>query len=146
MRVDDLDWKNGYVRVIGKGDKERTIRLSPAVMRAINTYLRMRERNGVVSDWLWLGTHGRALSKSSITNMHNHLQKALGFSIHPHRWRHTFAQTCLDAGMDRESVRVLMGHEDLKTLQRYTRATDTRRALEAHRRFSPAEQLLRKKG
>ena len=68
-------------------------------------------------------------------------ETALGIRAHAHRWRHTCAQAMLDSGMDRESVRALLGHEGYATVATYTRATDLNRALDQHRHHSPADRL-----
>ena len=67
-----------------------------------------------------------------------------GIHLHPHRWRHSAAQAMLDDDMDREYVRQILGHRSLATLAVYTRATDTRRALDAHKRHSPMDRHKRR--
>ena len=145
MTVTDAlaDTRHGIARVVGKGDKERLVRLSPATQQAIDRYVRKREQAGIDSEWLWLGQGGRPLSGAGVYEIVTRLGKRLGLDLHPHRWRHTALQAMLDAGMDRESVRQIAGHESDEILRRYTRATDARRAIEQHRRGSPVERLVR---
>lgn len=143
LRVDDLDWKHGQVKVIGKGAKERVVRLGPSALRYVDSYLRLRARHAIDSPWLLVSSKGVPITKATVSHIHEGLTTKLGFHCHPHRWRHTSIQSMLDEGMDRESVRVIAGHENYATLQKYTRATDQRRALEQHRRHSPMDRMMR---
>lgn len=140
MDVADIDWKHGHVKVLGKGSKERVVRLGATTLAAIDRYLRTRARVRDVP-WLWDSRTGGRLSHEGIYHLHEQIGKALGIHLHPHRWRHTNAQSLLDAGMDRESVRQLLGHSSEQTLRIYTSATDRRRALEQHARHSPVDNL-----
>ncbi len=144
MDVADLDWKFGHVKVTGKGAKERRVRMGSTTMAAVDRYLRARARVRDVP-WLWDGRTGERLREAGISSLHSVLGAALDIHLHPHRFRHTNAQSLLSSGMDRESVRELLGHADLQTLRVYTRATDTERALEAHRKHSPMDNLKRQK-
>lgn len=143
FRVEDIDWKHGQVKVFGKGAKERLVRVGPSALRYVDSYLRLRARNNIDSPWLLVSSRGVPITKSTVTHIHEGLTAKLGFHCHPHKWRHSAIQEMLDSGMDRESVRVIAGHENYATLQKYTRATDQRRALEQHRRHSPMDRMMR---
>jgi integrase/recombinase XerC len=143
FRVEDIDWKHGQVKVFGKGSKERVVRVGPSALRYVDTYLRLRARHQIDSPWLLVSSRGVPITKSTVTHIHEGLTAKLGFHCHPHRWRHSAIQEMLDSGMDRESVRVIAGHENYATLQKYTRATDQRRAMEQHRKHSPMDRIMR---
>lgn len=145
LDVGDVDWKHGIVRVMGKGSKERKVRLGAMALRALDTYLRRRERAIPGLAALFHSQAGGRLTGSGMQTLHAELGARLGFHMHAHRWRHTAIQSWLDAGMEREDVRVLAGHETLQTLKTYTEEHDMDRALAAHRRTSPADQVLRKR-
>ncbi|MGD9891657.1 MAG: tyrosine-type recombinase/integrase [Dehalococcoidia bacterium] len=142
-RLSNYDPRTGYLRVIGKGNKERLVRLGHEARRAVDTYLRRRARAGITSDYLFTSLSGRPLGGHALGQLHRALGKELGIAMHPHRWRHTFAQHCLDEHMDREYVRMLMGHTDLRTLTIYTKQTDQGRALRAHETYSPLDAMKR---
>lgn len=144
LGVADIDWKHGTIQVTGKGAKERKVRIGALTTRALDAYLRRRERTLPGLTELWHGQRGR-LGVAGIRTAHHYLTAALGFRVHPHRWRHTAIQSWLDAGLDREDVRILAGHESLATLRAYTEEGDMERALAAHRRLSPADVLLRRR-
>lgn len=145
IQVADVDWKHGTVRVMGKGSKERVVRLGVAAQRALDRYVRVRNRRYPEAPHLWVNRSGAPLSPDGIEGVHTAAGKQLGIHLHPHMLRHTFGQAALDAGMDRESVRILMGHSGYQTLRLYTEATDAGRALEAHRKHSPLDNLKRGK-
>lgn len=142
----EVDLHFGYVTVMGKGSKERRVRLSATTLAAVDRYDRTRRREArgaALGAHLWATRTGEPMSVERIYGLHREIGDQLGIVLHPHRWRHTAAQTMLDGGMDRESVRLLLGHADLQTLRIYTSATDAGRALEQHAQHSPVEQLRR---
>jgi len=144
MQMGGIDWTHGTIKVLGKGARERRVRIGAAAQRMVDAYLRARTRHRLPDGGaLWVTVDGRPLSGVRLWGIHADLGRRLGFPIHPHRWRHTNAQSLLDSGMDRESVRELLGHASLETLRDYTAATDARRALEAHRLHSPMDRLGR---
>lgn len=149
LRVEDVDRKEGQISVIGKGRKPRTVGIGRETLRSLDSYLRRRVRAEIDSPWLWVirdYVQARPPTGGMISAIHKDLTKRLGFHVHAHRWRHTYAQWLLDSGLDREYVRRLMGHTDPKTLSRYTGATDQRRALEEFGRHSPMDRFGREQG
>lgn len=147
VRVADIDWKGRRLKVVGKGRRERFVGVSATTLRTIDTYLRRRGRELGERPELWHSRQGHgAYTAAALASLCERLTRDLGFHVHPHRLRHSFAQSALDAGMDRDSVQTLLGHSSALMTKRYTRATDSRRALEQHQRFSPVEQMRRGKG
>jgi site-specific recombinase XerD len=146
LRVGDVNMRTGLTSVMGKGQKQRTVRVGSKARAAILRMLgfRQRARNG---DPLWLGYHldGQgcgALSKHGLQTMLRRLgARAEVMPCGAHRFRRTFALWCLRDGMDLHSLRMLMGHNSLAVLQRYLALAgeDLERAHIAH---SPVDRLL----
>lgn len=106
------------LRVRGKGRKTRTVPISDDALEAIKDYLiERRDKNPA----LFLSSRGLRISKRTIQRIVARLGAASGCDdAHPHRIRHGYAEDMLDHGMKAEVLRILMGHEDLKTTVSYT--------------------------
>ncbi|HOQ99109.1 MAG TPA: tyrosine-type recombinase/integrase [Anaerolineae bacterium] len=146
LRVGDVDMRTGLAVVLGKGRKQRQVRVGNKARAAI---LRLMAYRGEPSPRaaLWpaydlQGCECGALSVHGLQTALVRLGRAAGVSpCGPHRFRRTFALWCLRDGMDLHSLRLLMGHSSLTVLQRYLALTgeDVERAHAAH---SPADKLL----
>jgi site-specific recombinase XerD len=144
---DAIDWQAGTVTVVGKGGRMRVVPLGVAAQQALDRYLRARERVFPGRWALWLARSGTPLTTEGVRLVHQRLGARAGVAnLHPHRWRHTYAQTLLSAGVDRETVRLLLGHRSLETLRIYTAATDAQRAVQTARRHSPFDALRPRAG
>lgn len=125
LDIDDIDRDEGWVRTIGKGNRERRVPLGEKSCRALARYL--RRRHELVGDEtpagaLFLTVRGRRLSTRSVRRrLKQHLQRAdLDTDITPHGLRHSFATHLLDSGADLRGIQELLGHQNLSTTQRYT--------------------------
>ena len=123
-----LDGREGLVRVLGKGRKERICPLNPTALAAIEGYLARRGellakvRSSQAPDALFLNARGGRLTARSIAR---HLDRyvqlcALQRQVSPHALRHSFASHLLAGGADVRSIQELLGHASLSTTQRYT--------------------------
>ncbi len=125
--LDDCDFAEGSVRVLGKGGKERVTPLGRSAIEAIQAYLPQRrgilaKANAPDSGALWLSQRGKRLGVRQIQNLvrrHGALGAGRG-DLHPHAVRHSCATHLLDAGADLRSIQELLGHSSLSTTQRYT--------------------------
>ena len=126
MDIGDVDFYSGFVRVIGKGNKERLAPVGKKALGRIRAYVDTRRKTtgSVVqgSEPLFLNNRGGRLSTRSIARLLEVVVRQLGLlrPISPHGLRHTFATHMLDAGADLRVVQELLGHASLKTTQRYT--------------------------
>jgi integrase/recombinase XerD len=124
IKMGDVDLEDGFVRVIGKGSKERLIPVGASAVRAIKLYLtggrallagRMRD------DHLFLSARGRGLSRQAIWNIVKHYSAAARVpGVTPHTLRHSFATHMLKGGADLRAVQEMLGHASISTTQVYT--------------------------
>lgn len=130
LNVGDVDHRNGLVRVLGKGHKERIVPVGRKALEAIEAYQQALGRHGASSgtqqpspqDALFLNKDFGRLTTRSIARVVDGFAKACGLAvpISPHAIRHSFATHMLDAGADLRAVQELLGHRSLSTTQRYT--------------------------
>lgn len=137
LRVGDVDPVTGLAKVMGKGRKERLVRLGTGAMRAYLRYLRLR--GGATGEPLWLGKRG-PMTAAGIAETLEKLGKACGVHAHPHKFRRTCALFMLRSGADVFSVQNLLGHSDLAVLRRYLAQTEAD-VTRAHERHSPVDGL-----
>jgi integrase/recombinase XerD len=123
VRVSQIDTEAGFVRVVGKRNKERMIPFAPIAGEHVLRYLReVRPGFNPVSDVLFLGHTGNPLTRQAFWKTLKRIALAAGLdsSLHPHLLRHTFATDLLKSGMNLRSLQMLLGHADLQTTQIYT--------------------------
>jgi site-specific recombinase XerD len=115
VRLADVDLTERTIRVIGKGNKQRTVLINHAAADAIKAYLRVRPRSADPA--LFLGRGGRGLTPKHVWRIFNVIYRVSGIQKHasPHTLRHSFATHLVENGVDLETVRELLGHESLAT-------------------------------
>ena len=124
--------------VTGKGNKQRTVPVLPAVIEAINAYLACCPFKLAPKDPLFVGARGGALNPGVVQRQMRRLRALLGLpdSATPHALRHSFATHLLGAGGDLRAIQELLGHASLSTTQRYT-AVDSSQLAAIHRAAHP---------
>lgn len=125
LSLGDLDLANGWVRVLGKGSKERTVPFGSAAREAIENYLAARPNqfsSAPKDSALFVNYQGTRLTSRSVARiLAKHLVRiASAKSLSPHGLRHSFATHLLAAGADLRTIQELLGHARLSTTQRYT--------------------------
>lgn len=118
-----LDLKARSVRVIGKGNKERTVPFGEKAQGALQDWLQMRAGIATTGEKaIFVSKRGTRLSDRGLRRrLHKRaLEVALGRRVTPHMMRHSFATHLLDGGADLRSIQELLGHASLSTTQRYT--------------------------
>lgn len=133
INLDDLDLKDGWILILGKGRKQRLAPLGAKSKRAILNYLDrgrpvLLAKNSQTNPALFLNRSGSRLTTRSIRNIINKYVKrlALNQKVSPHTLRHSFATHLLNNGADLRSVQELLGHVKLSTTQIYTHLTKDR--------------------
>lgn len=142
LEMSNLFLDDGYIRVIGKGSKERVIPLGAAAIDWTNTY-RADVRPGLAAkappaDALFLNARGRPLSRMGFWKiLQKHvLASGIRERVKPHTLRHSFATHLLEGGADLRAVQEMLGHADISTTQIYT-SVDREYLKEIHRSFHP---------
>lgn len=117
MNIEDVDFERMECRVLGKGNKERIVYLSPVAAMHLKEYLGSRED---AEDCLFEGWRGKRITKNGIEALIRRIGTYAGVdNAHPHRFRRTLATNLLDRGMNIQDVAKILGHADLKTTQVY---------------------------
>ena len=130
LKISDIDFYNKKIRVLGKGNKERIVLFGNRCEHLLERYI--KESRVVLNkkkiEYLFLNNLGQNISVRSIENIIDKIEKeaCLKFSISPHVFRHTFATHLLDNGADLNSVKELLGHENLNTTAIYTHVSNER--------------------
>ena len=122
----NLNLRQGVIRVIGKGQKERLVPMGDQLIGLLELYISSSRKNLLNkrhSDFLFLSTRGQRMTRQSFWHRIKHYCSASGFEpdkISPHVLRHAFATHLLNNGADLRVVQLLLGHSDLNTTQIYT--------------------------
>lgn len=122
IKVLDIDHRENFVKVSGKGNKERVVPFGSNAREVILQYLRRRTELKPKDDFFFLNNRGSGLTTRSIERIVKKYGLLSGISkkISPHALRHTFATHLLGGGADLRSIQELLGHSSLSTTQRYT--------------------------
>jgi len=124
LRISHVHFDEGFVDVVGKGDKQRLVPLGEPAADAIRTYLEGRPApaSRAVEDILFLNKFGKPLSRVSIFKMVKEQAMAAGVQkeISPHTFRHSFATHLIENGADLRIVQEMLGHESILTTELYT--------------------------
>ena len=127
LKVLDVDFQEGQVRLFGKGSKERIVPLHSLAMQTLQAYIHKSRpqlclKSKHTQDALFLSSRGNALSADALRKVFKDraLEAGLDSSLHPHDIRHAFATDLLEGGADLRSVQEMLGHASLSTTQIYT--------------------------
>ncbi|MBQ3765239.1 MAG: site-specific tyrosine recombinase XerD [Bacteroidales bacterium] len=124
LLISHIHFDEGYVDVVGKGDKQRVIPLGEMAADAVRNYLPVRPEPAArtFEDILFLNRSGRPLSRVSVFNLVKDQAMAAGIQkeISPHTFRHSFATHLIEGGADLRIVQEMLGHESILTTEIYT--------------------------
>ena len=127
----DLFLEEGYLRVLGKGSKQRLIPLSPSAIQELKTYLadpaRPTPKRGQ-EQYVFLSRLGKAISRITVFVFIREAAEMAGITkkISPHTFRHSFATVLLEGGANLQAIQLLLGHEDVATTEIYTHIDRTK--------------------
>jgi len=146
LKISNLFFESGFIKIEGKGSKERLIPISTKAIKEINLYLseyrRLLNIDPKDEDILFLNRRGRKLSRVMIFTIIKNLVRELGLkkNISPHTFRHSFATHLIDGGANLRAVQEMLGHESIITTEIYThldRSEERRVGKECRSRWSP---------
>lgn len=126
LRISDLFFDQGFIRVRGKGDKERLAPVSPSAVKEIDVYRRHCRVHAnpapSASDILFLNQRGKKLTRVMIFTIIKNVVKQTGIkkNVSPHTFRHSFATHLVEGGADLRAVQEMLGHESITTTEIYT--------------------------
>lgn len=121
LKIQDIDFFNGLVKVFGKGRKERLVPVTQTALQALKDYLATR-KNPQSTEALFLNKNGKPLSGDGLAYIFKNTAIAshLARRVTPHSLRHSFATHLLGNGCDLRSLQEMLGHKSLSTTQVYT--------------------------
>ena len=129
IKLGDIHAEAGFIRVIGKGSKERIVPVNGRALGRIKRFI-AEERPAILkkreSPYLFVTRTGRPMTRQRFWQMLKAVGKQAGITLSPHTLRHCFATHLLEGGADLRSVQKMLGHADISTTQIYTKVTTDR--------------------
>ena len=125
LKISDLFFEEGFIKVTGKGNKQRFVPIGPLTQKYINLYkdhVRVQMKiEPAFNDTLFLNRRGKQLSRAMIFTIVKTLALEAGIekNISPHTFRHSFATHLLENGADLRAIQMMLGHESITTTEIY---------------------------
>lgn len=141
LKVMEVNMDAGFVRVFGKGGKERVVPIGRTALAVLKDYTEAGRPvllKGLTSEWLFVARRGRPISRQGfwkLVKKYSH-QAGIRHPVSPHTLRHSFASHLLEGGADLRVVQIMLGHADIATTQIYTHVS-TERLKAVHRKYHP---------
>ena len=142
LKLSDLHLDEDFLKVTGKGNKQRLVPISQINKKCIMNYLKKsRSKNKInptQTDTLFLNRRGKGLTRAMIFTIVKNLTKLAGIkkNISPHTFRHSFATHLLENGADLKTIQQMLGHESITTTEIYTHI-DNKALVNVMKRFHP---------
>jgi len=142
LEILDINLEAGFVRVFGKGSKERIVPMGSGAINALQAYLKTGRprllKADLTSPYLFVARAGKPMTRQGFWKLLRKytLEAGIKRNISPHSLRHSFASHLLEGGADLRAVQVMLGHVDITTTQIYTHVA-TERLRKIHDKFHP---------
>ena len=141
VKLQDVNLEAGFVRVFGKGSKERIVPIGLPAQEKINLYLKTARSaylRQTPSPYLFVARAGKPMTRQGFWKLLRRyaMQAGLNKKITPHSFRHSFATHLLEGGADLRAVQIMLGHVDISTTQIYTHIT-REHLKKMHQKFHP---------
>ncbi len=126
LKISNINFKEGYIKVIGKGDKERLTPIGSNALKYISIYVNEVRIHQKISknqeDFVFLNNRGNNLSRVMIFTLIKKIVDKVGIKkkVSPHTFRHSFATHLIEGGADLRAVQEMLGHESITTTEIYT--------------------------
>lgn len=125
LRISDLYLNDGFIKVEGKGSKQRLVPISPRAIEEIKNYFITRNEGLIkpgYEDFLFISKFGKNISRIMVFHIIKELADKIGLkkSISPHTFRHSFATHLLEGGANLRAIQSMLGHESIGTTEIYT--------------------------
>ncbi len=126
LKLTNLFFDMGFIKVTGKGNKERLVPIGQKAIKEINSYINHFRNHQVIKhgqeDFLFLNRRGGSLTRVMIFTIVKNLSEKLGIKkkISPHTFRHSFATHLLEGGADLRAIQEMLGHQSITTTEIYT--------------------------
>jgi len=131
LKLFQLHFDEGFIRVIGKGNKERLVPISAKAIRELNNYFEQTRNTQKIQkgfeNYVFLNKNGRNITRVMVFTIIKQLAKKIGLNkpISPHTFRHSFATHLVEGGADLRAVQQMLGHESIITTEIYTHLDKT---------------------
>ena len=139
IKLGDIHFDAGFIRVLGKGSKERIVPVNQRALEKIRDYSE-KERPEILkkkqSPYLFVTRNGSSMTRQRFWQTLKAIGKQSGVELSPHTIRHCFATHLLEGGADLRSLQKMLGHSDISTTQIYTKVT-TDRIKKVYKTFHP---------
>lgn len=125
LKISDLFFEEGFIKITGKGNKQRFVPVGKTTIKFITTYVNQTRVHIAVQknfeDTLFLNRRGKQLTRAMIFTIIKNLASAINLNktISPHTFRHSFATHLLENGADLRSIQLMLGHESITTTEVY---------------------------
>ncbi|MDA8169707.1 MAG: site-specific tyrosine recombinase XerD [Nitrospiraceae bacterium] len=139
LRLQDLNLEAGFLRVQGKGSKERVVPVGGRAVRILKDYIsgqRARTLRGRPSDYIFVTGRGGPMTRQRFWQALKFHARQAGIEASPHVLRHSFATHLLEGGADLRSLQKMLGHSDISTTQIYTKVSQDR-IKKVYRQYHP---------
>ena len=132
LEVNDVNLTDDYVRVFGKGRKERIVPLANSTIKIVKDYINVYRPcllKGYLTDKLFISSYGKGITRQGFFKILKKVadQVQINKEFSPHTLRHSFATHLLENGADLRSIGEMLGHENIKTTQIYTHVTNNKK-------------------
>jgi len=138
LRMTDINMEQGIIKVIGKGNKERLVRIGLKTQKALWGYV---ARQGSNIEHVWIAKKNQPFTATGIAQMVRNLGRSVGITLSPHKLRHSFAISFLRNGANPFELQMALGHSTLEMTRRYTQALGFEDVFKKHIVASPVDRL-----
>lgn len=149
LKLSDLYLEEGFIKVFGKGSKQRLVPISPRAIRELQLYFIDRNLTTIkpgYEDFVFISKRGQNISRVMVFHFIKELADAIGLqkNISPHTFRHSFATHLLEGGANLRAIQCMLGHESIGTTEIYTHM-DTHRLRSEIIEHHPRNKIMKGK-